>query len=169
MHKFTILYSWSIKLITCFFPDIPLLMRFRGFLYSIVMKSCGRNFQVCSSTYINSLSGLTVGNNVYLAHNVVVLGKDITIEDEVLIGPNSVLVSGNHTFLNSSFRFGVSESKPIIISKGSWIGANCTILAGAKLPEQSILGAGSVLSSQYNECKTLYAGAPAKPVKLLKI
>lgn len=144
-------------------------MRFRGFLYSLAMKSCGKNFQVCSSAYINSLSGLSAGDDVYLAHNVVVLGKDIIIEDEVLIGPNSVLVSGNHTFLKSSFRFGASESKCIVISKGSWIGANCTVLAGAKLPEQSILGAGSVLSTNYNQCRTLYAGVPAKPLKLLKL
>lgn len=169
MHKLSILYSWFVRLITKLLPDIPFFMRFRGFLYSFMMKSCGKNFQVCSTSYINSLYGLDVGDNVYLAHNSVLLGKDIIIENEVLIGPNTVVVSGNHTYLNGSFRFGASVSKPILIKKGAWIGANCTILAGSSIPECSIIGAGSVVSKKFENLGSLYAGNPAQFIKKLDL
>lgn len=169
MHKFSIIYSWFIRISTRFLPDVPFIMRFRGFLYSLGMASCGKNFQVCSTAYINSLNGLKIGENVYLAHNVVLLGKDITIKDEVLIGPNTVVVSGNHTYLNNSFRFGLSVSAPIEIQQGVWVGANSTILAGSIIPEKSILAAGSVSNKKYSEKMSLYAGVPAKLIKKLDL
>lgn len=169
MHKFSIIFSWFIRVSTRILPDIPSIMRFRGFLYSLMIPNCGVNFQVCSTVYLNSLVGLNIGDNVYLAHNCVVLGKNITIEDEVLIGPNTVVVSGNHSFLGDSFRFGASITKPIIISKGSWVGANSVVLAGSIIPPKSIIGAGSVVSKKFEKSKALYAGNPAKLIKILDI
>lgn len=169
MHKFSILYAWFVRITTKLLPDIPIFMRFRGFLYSLMMYECGKNFQVCSTAYINSLRGLSVGKDVYLAHNSTLLGKNIAIGDEVLIGPNTVVVSGNHTFLNGSFRFGKSQTKAIIINNGVWIGANCTILAGSSIPARSIIGAGSVVNKKIEASSSLYAGSPAKLVKKLDI
>lgn len=167
MHKLSIIYSWFIRIATRFLPDAPFLMRFRGYLYSLMIPNCGRDFQVCSTAYINALNGLQIGDHVYLAHNCVILGKDITIEDEVLIGPNTVIVSGNHTIVNNSFRFGKSETKPILIKSGSWIGANCTILAGAIVPNTSIVAAGSVVLKDLEQSHSIYGGTPAKFVKKL--
>src|SRR5690606_21976812 len=104
--KISILYSWFIKSTTYFLPNHPLFMRFRGFLYSIMMKKCGKDFQVASSVTINSLTGLEVGNNVYIAHNNVIIGTQVIIGDEVIIGPNCIISSGNHGFDGKSFRFG---------------------------------------------------------------
>ncbi len=168
MHKLSILYSWFIRLSTKFLPDIPSLMRFRGFLYSLMMNECGKNFQVCSTAYINSLHTLKIGSDVYLAHNCVILGKNVTIEDEVLVGPNTVIVSGNHTLKNNSYRFGKSEIKPILIGKGSWIGANCTILAGAIIPTISVIAAGSVVTKELDESYSVYAGSPARFIKVIE-
>ena len=61
-HRLLLLYSWLIKTMLFFFPDIPLIMRFRGFLYSLGMPSCGSNFQVAHNVTLNSIEGLTVGN-----------------------------------------------------------------------------------------------------------
>lgn len=169
MHKFSIIYSWLIRTLTKALPNTPMVMRFRGFLYSLMMKNCGRNFQVCSTAYINSLSHLMVGDNVYLAHNCVILGPHISIEDEVLVGPNTVIVSGNHILLNNSFRFGKSEIKPILISRGSWIGANCTILAGSVIPPSSIIAAGSVTTRKLDTAFSIYGGSPAKLIKKIKV
>ena len=164
-HRVSIIYSWFVKLATCFFPNVPIFMRFRGWLYSLMMNKCGKDFQVASSVIINSLSGLEVGNNVYIAHNTVVIGTKVVIEDEVLIGPNCVISGGNHTFSGTSFRFGESKVLEVVIKRGSWIAGNCSVLGGAVLPEQSILAAGSVLNKHFEKRKTLYAGAPAREIK----
>lgn len=164
-HKISILYSYFIRTIMLLFPNMPAFMRFRGFLYSLLMKNCGKNFQVTSSAIINSLSSFEVGDDVYIAHNTVLIGKNITLGDEVMIGPNCVISSGNHTYLNGSFRFGAHESKSVRIERGAWVGGNCSITAGAQLPECSILASGGVLTKCFTDVESIYAGVPAKKIK----
>src|SRR5690606_2007807 len=139
--KISILYSWLIKTLTYFLPNHPLFMRLRGYLYSLMMKNCGKDFQVASTVTINSLTGLEVGNHVYIAHNCVLIGTNIKIGNYVIIGPNSIVSSGNHTLQNGSFRYGKSKVKEVIIEDGSWVSGNCSIIGGAILPSQSILAA----------------------------
>jgi acetyltransferase-like isoleucine patch superfamily enzyme len=163
--KVSIIYSWFIRTVTYFLPNLPIIMRFRGFLYSLMMKECGKNFQVASSAIINSLAGLIVGSDVYIGSNTIIIAVDLIIENEVLIGPSCVISGGNHTFSNGSFRFGPSIGSKVKICKGSWVAANCTITAGSALPPRSILAANAVLSSKFDKSDCLYAGIPAKFIK----
>lgn len=165
--KISIMYSWFIRTITYFLPNLPLIMRFRGFLYSLMMKECGVNFQVTSSALINSLAGLVVGRDVYIGPNTIIIAVDLIIENEVLIGPNCVISGANHTFSNGSFRFGPSIGSPILICQGSWVAANCTITSGTILPPRSILAASAVLLDKLNKPDSLYAGIPAKFIKVI--
>ncbi|HVI48422.1 MAG TPA: acyltransferase [Chitinophaga sp.] len=166
--RLSILYSWLVRTLTLLLPNVPVCMRFRGFLYSLMMKRCGRDFQVTSTAILNSLSGLSVGDHVYIAHNCVLIGVDIEIGDKVLIGPNCIISSGNHTYLDDAYRFGKSEVRPARIGNGSWIAGNCSIVGGAGLPPKSVLGAGSVLNKAFTEERGLYAGAPAGFIKKLQ-
>lgn len=167
-HKICLIYSWLVRTLSFFLPDIPFFMRFRGFLYSFCMESCGKNFQVTQNAILRSADTLNVGDNVYIANNCVVLGGGkIIIEDDVLIGPNTVIASRNHTKKGDSFRFGESYSGEIIIGKGSWISANCTIVTDSILPKGSVLAANSVITKKFSKQDSLYAGAPAKFIKEL--
>jgi len=163
--RISIIYSWFIRIITAWMPDIPVLMRLRGGLYALMMKQCGRNFQVTSTAIFNSLTGLSIGHNVFLGHRAVIIALDLEIGDEVLIGPNVVISGGNHSFLNTSYRFGPHLVKKIIIGNGAWIGANCVVTAGSVLPNRSVLAAGSVLTKVFDQQDSLYAGVPAKLLK----
>ncbi len=139
-------------------------MRFRGGLYALMMQKCGKNFQVTSSVIINSLARLQVGDHVYIAHNSVIMGTNIIIENEVLIGPNCVISSSNHTLSSSSFRFGPLKEKGVLLKQGSWVAANCSVVGGSELPEKSILAAGSVLTQKFTEAEMVYGGVPAKKI-----
>lgn len=163
--KISIVYSWFVRTMTYFLPNIPVFMRFRGFLYSLMMEKCGKDFQVASSATLGTLSGLKIGNHVYIAHNVVVLGMDIELKNEVLIGPNCVIASGNHRRVRSSFRFGGYYKGTVSIGNGCWVAANCSILSGSGLPDGSILAAGSVLNRIFNDKNHLYGGTPAVKIK----
>jgi maltose O-acetyltransferase len=167
--RISILYSWFIRIITFWLPDHPVFMRFRGWLYSAMMNRCGCDFQVASTVILNSLAGLKTGNHVYIAYNTVIIGTDITIEDEVIIGPNCVISGGNHTFAGKSFRFATSMSSPVILSKGSWMAGNCSIVAGSVLPPCSILAAGSVLTCKQDKSYGVYAGIPARYIKEINV
>ena len=163
--RISIIYSWFVRVVTAWLPDIPVIMRIRGWMYSLMMKKCGSNLQVPSTVIFNSLTGLSIGNNVLFGHGVVVIGLDINIGDEVLLGPNSVISGGNHTFLNNSYRYGPHVAQPVVLQTGCWIGGNCSITAGSILPERSILGAGSVLTKAFEQVDSLYGGVPAKFLK----
>lgn len=169
-HKFLLLYSWLVRALLYFLPDIPIIMRFRGWLYGFGMARSGKNFQVTHSAIIKPLQCLSVGNDVYIANNVVMLcAKYVFLEDGVMIGPSTVISAGNHTLLNGSFRFGRSSAGTILIKKGAWIGANCTVLKDSCLPECSVLGANSLLNKQFDEKFCLYAGSPARLISKLKV
>lgn len=166
-NKFLLLYSWFIFLMLSWLPDQPLVMRFRGWLLSFGMKSCGKNFQVSSTVIIRGLQNLSVGNDVYLAPRVIINAIDlIKFSDEVMIAFNSVVVSGNHTSVNSSFRFGSSSKQPISISKGVWVAANSLVTAGCVIAEGTVLGANSVGKGKLDK-NSLYAGVPARKIKSL--
>ncbi len=57
------------------------------------------------------------------------------------------------------------DSHPISIGDYCFVSTNVVVLGGSVLPDFSLLGAKSLLSKEFGEAFTLYAGVPAKPVK----
>ncbi|HDZ9263880.1 TPA: acyltransferase, partial [Vibrio cholerae] len=163
--KLLLLYSWFVWSLTFFLPDIPFIMRLRGGFYSICMKGCGRNLQVSAGVKIYGLERLSIGSDVYIATNVVInAGADIEICNEVLIGIGSIIVSGNHTLLNGSYRFGKPKREKIFIGSGSWIAGNVTIAAGANIPDGTLIAANSFVSSVLDS-SGIYGGCPARLIR----
>lgn len=106
---------------------------------------------------------ITVGERVFLNQNVtfVDLGG-ITIEDDVLIGPMSRIITVNH-LLDPKRRRGL-EVKSVVIKKGAWIGANVTILPGVTVGEGAVIAADSTVTKDV-PAYTVVAGTPARIIK----
>lgn len=109
--------------------------------YCVVLPNAkiGKNCNICSHCFIEN--DVVIGNNVTIK-NGVYLYDGITIEDDVFIGPNA-------TFCND--RYPKSKNKnfklePILIKKGASIGANATILPGVTIGENSLIGAGAIVT-----------------------
>lgn len=168
-HKIFLLYAWFVRTFLFFLPDIPLLMRFRGFLYGFGMKKCGRNFQVAHSVIINGIDLCRIGNNVYIANGCsIILNGILTIEEEVILGPGVLVSSGDHQFDGKSFRHTESKKQDVFIGAGSWIGGNSSILGNANIPPKSIIAAGSVVTRKScNGESGIYGGVPAKFIKTI--
>lgn len=162
-HKFLLMWSWFVRTILFFLPDIPVIMRFRGFMYGLGMKHSGKDFQVAHDAIIKGLQNISVGNNCYIANGVVVLARvDVILEDQVQIALHSVIVSGNHTSINGSYRYGKSDTERIRLCYGSWVAANSTVAKGAVLPSNSVLAANSFLNRAFTVTDSLYGGVPAQ-------
>jgi serine acetyltransferase len=58
-------------------------------------------------------------------------------------------------------------SRPIEIGRYCFVGTDCVILGGSRLPDFSVLGAKSLLNKAYTETHYLYAGTPSRPLKRL--
>lgn len=167
-HKLILLYAWFVRTILFFLPDVPLFMSFRGWLYGFAMVKRGKDFQVTHDAVIKDLWGISVGNHVFVGNGTVIMGSGtIDIEDEVQFAPHCIVISGNHTLKNGSFRYGKGDRGHIQIGRGAWVAGNSTIQRGSKLPAGSVLSANSFLNKVYEEPLSLYGGVPAKFIKRL--
>ncbi|WP_421418987.1 acyltransferase [Pseudoalteromonas lipolytica] len=169
-RKLSILYAFLVRSVTYFLPDIPLFMRFRGALYSVMMKSSGSNFQVAHSVILNSISKLEVGSNVYIANNCSLLcGGGVSIDCNVMLAPGVVISSDNHTYTDDGgYRFGEAIFSMVEIHKNSWICANSVIVSGSIILEGTIIGPGSTcIKGAVQESHSLYSGVPVKFIKSL--
>jgi maltose O-acetyltransferase len=140
----------------------------RGWLAKIGFKKVGANFQLSSGCKFPYSSGITIGNNVFVANYCWFQGSgDIIIEDEVMIGPFCVLSTNNHTSVqsspesNKSYRFGSASRKPIIIRRGSWLGSHVVVTAGVEIGKGARIAAGSIITRNVPDGCTM-AGVPGR-------
>lgn len=84
----------------------------------------------------------------------------ITIDDDVQIAANVQLISNNHDLEDRM----VITCKPIHVCRRAWIGAGATILPGVTVGENSVVGAGSVVTHDV-EPDTIVAGNPARIIR----
>lgn len=110
----------------------------------------GSNMEIHPTVSFRFEKNIALGNNIVLdAHCCLWASENskIIIGDNTGIGPGTVVVSSNHSFPKG--RVYVQEplnEKDITIGKNVWIGANSTLLAGANIGDDCIIGAGCVVS-----------------------
>jgi acetyltransferase-like isoleucine patch superfamily enzyme len=163
-------YDWPLHLVlflTNWLPDNVIFLRLRGSLARPFFKQCGKKLGIGRNVTFYNPSNISIGDWVYIAYgNWFSAANGIQIGDEVLFGPYNVIASSNHTRLNNSYRFGVPEGGKIVIGKGTWVGAHCTILQSSSIGEGSIIAANSVVNSDVpSNC--LFAGNPGEVKKHL--
>jgi len=127
--------------------------------FSVVLENAqiGNNCNINSHTFIEN--NVVIGNNVTVKCGVYIW-DGIIIEDNVFIGPNV-------TFTNDKYprsKTYPSEFQQTIIKQGASIGANVTILGGIIVGENSMIGAGSIVTKNIPN-NELWLGNPAHFVR----
>jgi acetyltransferase-like isoleucine patch superfamily enzyme len=113
--------------------------------------------------YTNFGKLIKIGKHVFINHACSFLDLGgIMIEDHVLIGPRVNLITENHPADPAERRS--LTTKPIVIKRNAWIGANATILPGVTIGENAIVAAGAVVSKDVL-ANTIVGGVPAKFIK----
>jgi len=90
----------------------------------------------------------------------------VDIADLVMIGPNVNIITAGHP-LEPSKRRAYVEAKPIVIQKNVWIATGATILGGVTVGENSVVGAGAVVTKDVPP-NSFVAGVPAKLIRSLE-
>jgi acetyltransferase-like isoleucine patch superfamily enzyme len=114
---------------------------------------------------ISNSFGLSIGKNFAINRHVIIDGLGgIEIGDDVGIGPNTVILSQDHSMLTKESYGGKDayRRKPIYLGPGVWIGANCFIRAGISIGEAAVVGACSnVIADVPKNGRVI--GSPARP------
>ena len=134
----------------------------------------GDNFTIRDSSKIDCIgvlsepsSGLSIGNHVGISENCFIQVRGfVEIGDDVIIGPNSTIITENHRFDDSdiAIRLQGTERKGVVIGNNVWIGAGCTVLDGVNIGDNAIIAAGAVVVSDVAPY-TVFGGIPAKLIK----
>ena len=109
---------------------------------------------------------IEVGVNTHIGPFVCIYGQgNVTIGDNVLIGPGVKILSSNHSIeKHIPIRFQPDLLKPTVIESDVWIGANAVILGGVTIETGAIVGAGSIVTKNIPS-SAVALGNPAKVIK----
>jgi acetyltransferase-like isoleucine patch superfamily enzyme len=120
--------------------------------------------------YRRGIRGLTVGNDCFLGGECLLdLAEGICLEDQVTLAERVLILT--HT--NVGYRDHPLQrhfppvAAPVVIGRGSFLGANVTVLPGVRIGEGSFVAAGSVVTADV-PAHTLVAGVPAKALRALE-
>jgi acetyltransferase-like isoleucine patch superfamily enzyme len=123
----------------------------------------GEGSFIAPPMFIDCASQVHIGKNVFINHNLTMMSLgSITIDDGVMIGPGTSLLTVNHEPKNIR----VVMAKPIHIKKNAWIGGTVRILPGVTIGENAIVGTGAVVTKDVPD-NTVVVGVPAKVVKTI--
>jgi acetyltransferase-like isoleucine patch superfamily enzyme len=126
----------------------------------------GDDFSIWSThrqTLVCGWGKIRIGDRVFLNSGSIIFSTvAVTIEDDVALA--------NEAYVMDSDSHGVEgrppREEPVIIGRGSWIGARAIVLPGVTIGSRCIVAAGAVVSRDVPD-ETLVAGNPAKEVRKL--
>lgn len=116
--------------------------------------------------------GLMLGDAVVVSTgvNIRAAGGIIRIGDRSGIGQHCVLVAANHRIEPGVPRFHTPWDKTrcgVEIGSNVWIGAGCMILPGARIGDNAVIAAGSVVRGVV-PAGELWGGVPARYIKTIE-
>jgi len=114
--------------------------------------SVGKKFNMRSGAKIRVRKDakLTLGKNVSISHNcIITCHEKISIGDNAQISPGVLIYDHDHDFrADGGLNAGKFITSPIEIGKNVWIGANTIILRGAKIGDNCVIAAGSIVGKE---------------------
>ena len=142
---------------------------------AIRSSSIHKTSKICSGSQINYT---TVGRYSYIGNNCLVnhlkLGAFCSISDSCFIGGSahpmdfvstSPVFCKGHNILGKNFSKKEFEpTKETVIANDVWIGSGAIILAGRKIGNGAVIGAGSVVTKDIGDYE-IWAGNPARFIR----
>lgn len=146
-------------------------------IYSTI-SSIGKNSTIGPDCDIQNGSNIVIGKNCSIGKKATLwaVNAKIIIDDYVIFGPNVTCITGNHDIhvlgkrmaeiTENDKRKDMNLDQDIIIEEDCWIGANVTILKGVAIKEGCVIAAGAVVTKSCETPYGIYAGVPAKLIKM---
>ena len=156
-----LLWLWEMFDRSALGENVDLGIRFRRILARHVFASCGRNFKAFTHVRVSYGYNLDVGDDVVVHRHVLLDDRGgIEIGDGASVSDFANVYSHSHNIVDGRIVY----TPRTVIGKGVRITYHATILAGTRIADDSMVGAGSMLTKS-TEPHWIYVGVPARKVK----
>lgn len=120
----------------------------------------GKRLKMRSASKIRVRRGarLIIGRGFNMSgRNWITVRKEVTIGDNVTFGPGVMIYDHDHDFkTRDGIRKGLYNCESVHIGNNVWIGADCLILRGTEIGDNSVVAAGTVLRGKYGSDLMIY-------------
>ena len=118
--------------------------------------------------FVDYGENITIGAGTFANYGLMALDvAPITIGKDVLLGPNVQLLTPTHPVDIELRRAKYEAAKPIVIHDNAWLGGGVIVLAGVTIGENSIIGAGSVVTKDI-PANMVAVGNPARVIRTIE-
>lgn len=105
------------------------------------------------------------GSYIYANFNLTLVDDaPIYVGDHTMFGPNVTLVTAGHPILPHLRELVYQFNAPVHIGKNCWLGAGVIVLPGVSVGDNSVIGAGSVVTKDI-PANVVALGTPCKVVR----
>lgn len=134
-------------------------------ILSELLGKTGENFQIEPPFYCDYGYNIEIGENFYANVNCVILdGAKVTFGNNVFIAPNCGFYTAGHPLDVAQRNQGLEYAYPITIGNNVWIGAQACILPGVTIGDNTVIGAGSVVTKDI-PANVVAAGNPCRVIR----
>ncbi len=141
--------------------NVELGIHFRRVLARHVFGRCGKNFKAFTHVRVSYGYNLTVGDGVVIHRHVLLDDRGgIEIGDGSSVSDFANVYSHSHDIVDGR----IVRTPKTVIGRGVRITYHATILAGTHVADDSMVGAGSILTRD-TQPHWVYVGVPARKVK----
>lgn len=145
----------------------PSAARERDQLLAELLGSIGARTAIRAPFYCDYGSQITVGPDVFINFNCVFLDcSAITIGAQTQLGPSVQLYTATHPIDAEARTAGPERAEPIAIGSRVWIGGGAIVLPGVSIGDDTVIGAGSVVTRSVPP-RVVAAGNPCRILRRL--
>ncbi len=125
----------------------PSEVKYREDILRSVFAEVGENCYIEPPLHANWGCNTHVGKQFYANFNLTLVDDtDIYIGDNVMIAPNVVIATGAHPICPELREKVYQYNLPVSIGNRVWIGAGALIMPGVTIGDDTVIGAGSVVT-----------------------
>jgi maltose O-acetyltransferase len=135
-----------------------------------LFHACGESVFIEYGFHMDYGDNIEIGDRSFINNSCTIIDapkeakSKIRIGDDCLIGPNVQLLAVSHDIEPNARRMKYNYVDAIIIGNNVWLGGGVIVLAGVTIGDNSVVGAGSVVTKDIDSC-CFYAGNPAIKVR----
>ncbi|WP_414445710.1 galactoside O-acetyltransferase [Citrobacter europaeus] len=130
-----------------------------------MFATVGENAWIEPPIYFSYGSNIHIGKNFYANFNFTIVDDyTVTIGDNVLIAPNVTITVTGHPVHHELRKSGEMFSFPVTLGNNVWIGSNVVINPGITIGDNSVIGAGSVVTKNIPP-DVVAVGVPCRVVR----